>query len=81
MRSPKPSARGPWLDASSAAAYLALPSVEALYKMVRRGTLAGCRLGRLLRFSQPALDALLTAKGTSCLDYPPTPLTAGGGGR
>lgn len=51
---------GPWLSPEETRAYLSLPSLDALYKMVRRGTIKGYRLGRLLRFSQSDLDAMIS---------------------
>ncbi len=50
---------GPWLNAAQAAAYLAMPSVKALYEAVRRGQIPVYRLGNRLRFSRRELDQLL----------------------
>lgn len=59
-------ATGPWLDSESARQYLGLPTAKALREQVRRGTIHAYRLGRLLRFSQPELDAQLSAGADPC---------------
>jgi excisionase family DNA binding protein len=52
--------RSDWLTAVEAAAYLGLPTVQALYQAVRRGQIPACRLGkRRLRFNRTQLDSLL----------------------
>jgi excisionase family DNA binding protein len=58
---------GPWLSVRAAATYLGLPSEKALREMARRGTVRGYHLGRLLRFSQPELDALLSGSPTCAM--------------
>lgn len=57
---------GPWLDSEAARQYLGLPTAKALREQVRRGTIRAYRLGRLLRFSQPELDAQLSAGVEAC---------------
>ncbi|HVN32032.1 MAG TPA: helix-turn-helix domain-containing protein [Thermoanaerobaculaceae bacterium] len=53
-----------WLTAAEAAAYLALPSVEALYRRVERGQVPARRWGRQYRFRIKELDALMGASET-----------------
>jgi excisionase family DNA binding protein len=57
-----------WLSPDQARAYLSLPSRRALYQAVRRGTIPGHRLGRLLRFYRPELDRLLLRAPTVARD-------------
>jgi excisionase family DNA binding protein len=47
------------MTAAEAAAFLRLPSVRALYQLVRRGRVEAHRLGRQLRFSRSELAALV----------------------
>ena len=56
-----PAANGEWFTAAEAAAYLRLPSVDALYQRVARGQMKAYRLGRRMRFRRPELDALMRA--------------------
>jgi excisionase family DNA binding protein len=52
----------PWLTAEEAAAYLKLPTVKALYQLVRRGIVPARRLGlRTMRFTREELDEALRA--------------------
>lgn len=45
-----------WLNADQAAAYLGLPTRNALYERVRRGSVRAHRWGRSLRFRPEDLD-------------------------
>ena len=58
--SPKDGVLAPWMTAGEAAAYLRLPSAQAVYKRAERGQVRAHRFGpRLLRFRRADLDALL----------------------
>ncbi len=48
-----------WLTAEEAAAFLRVPSVRALYQLVRRGVVQASRVGRALRFRRADLEELL----------------------
>jgi len=48
-----------WFTPAQAAAHLGLPSVRALYQVVRRGQVPAHRLGRRLRFRREELDRAL----------------------
>ena len=48
-----------WMTAEEAAAYLGLPSVDALYRRVERGQVPARRWGRQYRFRRQDLDALM----------------------
>jgi excisionase family DNA binding protein len=47
----------PYLTAAEAIAYLKLPSVQALYRLIRDHGLPTCRVGRRYRFDQREVDA------------------------
>lgn len=51
------------MTAAEAAAYLRLPSVEALYQRVARGQIEVGRIGRSFRFRRRDLDALVSPEG------------------
>jgi excisionase family DNA binding protein len=59
---------GPWLNAKQAAAYLAMPSVKAVYQAVRRGQIPVHRFGSRLRFHTEELDKVLSQKHRLTLD-------------
>lgn len=48
-----------WMSAAEAVEHLRLPSLGAIYKLVKRGKLPYTRLGRNIRFDRFALDKLL----------------------
>lgn len=48
-----------WLDAPAAAKHLGLPSLKALYQLVRGGDVLAHKLGRRLRFARADLDAVV----------------------
>lgn len=48
-----------WLDAPAAAKHLGLPSLKALYQLVRGGDVPAHKLGRRLRFARADLDAVI----------------------
>lgn len=55
----------PYLDSDEAIAYLKLPSVSALYRLIREYRLPYCRVGRLYRFDRREIDAWL--RGTDAI--------------
>lgn len=54
-----------WLDAPAAVKHLGLPSLKALYQLVRGGDVPGHKLGRRLRFARADLDAVIRAGALS----------------
>ena len=61
-------ARGRWLTAAEATAYLGFPSRRALYMAIRRGQVPTHRLGRRMRFSVQELDAHLMGQPAVVLE-------------
>ena len=59
LKSSTPTAERTWLTPEQAARYLGVPSVRALYQLVRRGRIPVIRLGRSLRFMREHIDAAL----------------------
>lgn len=54
-----------WLDAPAAVKHLGLPSLKALYQLVRGGDVPAHKLGRRLRFARADLDAVIRAGALS----------------